>query len=553
MANFFGVVSTGITELLTDRIYDVGFSTVAKAAPPQWQTEKLAGGDLIEALEHPGGPSGPVTEETPSAITTADCPGIVKYSIGDDFYDTVVIIARSIDAGKVITTQNFTVEIYNAYRSIARSFISFTNNAGAGVSITDLPALPATINAQDNLLLTLEVTTVGPPFIDGDLDYEFDTITISIPLTGQRTNLFVFRPEGDIEEVLEFETDVRAKKGGSEQRASLRLAPRQVFQMLFRQDGFDRQALQALMVDAQARIFGLPMWHEPAKLASPITATDVTITVDSTAYADYRNDSLAMKSGFANSFPTGVFVMPVRLAFATGAPRGGKYPLNLQDTKITFKTLDNDVDLADTSAFPTFNSKVLLDEANMIEGAVLSESLLRPISTIDSMAGLFEIFTEVDITRRTSSKTFFSRTRQRLWEVRQLLHALRGRQVSFYLPTFFDEFIVTANVTSGSSALNFENIGYTDFIQSRQPYDVIRLVKTDGTKVIRNVLSSSELSETEEQITVDAAWGVNATIAEIERVDFIEKVRFDSDNIRITHRNSRGDAVIRGPVVSVLD
>lgn len=133
------------------------------------------------------------------------------------------------------------------------------------------------------------------------------------------------------------------------------------------------------------------------------------------------------------------------------------------------------------------------------------------------------------------------------------MHALKGSATSFYIPTFFDEFEVTQDVTSGSSTLTFRNIGYADYIQDRQPLDVVRLVLTNGTEVIRGVTSSSVIDTEEEQIVVDSSWGVNASVDEIDHVDFVLKVRMTGDEVEIIHTDSLGQAQVYMPLITVFE
>ena len=101
--------------------------------------------------------------------------------------------------------------------------------------------------------------------------------------------------------------------------------------------------------------------------------------------------------------------------------------------------------------------------------------------------------------------------------------------------------------------MTFQNFGYNRFVQDRNPRQIIRLVLKDGTTAIRTVLSSLEVSLTEEEITVDSNWGVDADLDEIERVDYLTKVRMDSDTVRIQHKDTRGTAEITIPVKAVLE
>jgi len=571
MAEFDGVLGKG----MTDQAGSAGARLIEfpqPNPPPQWQAETL-NFDKMQALaeDYQDGPF----QHIQAVALVSTRAGLVTLGAGDEtWFENVFAFPRRIDAGLVLVTQVFQLDLYNAYRLVPRVFTSFVNNVGGGIVITNLPALPFTLQEQRSLALTLNVLADGPPRIAGTLDFAFDDGTVMIVLTGDRAILLIVEPVVPVVEILEFLTDVVLKRDGKEQRISLRANPRQSFDLVYEIEGFDRGFLETRLFGGQDRSFGIPVWHEPSLLTIAIQIGNTVATVDSTAFADFRVDDLAIAfvdtdnfevldvqsltattitftSAFTRAFPVGTRVMPIRNVRLSPTTRGEKFPRKLQRTRLLAEVLDNPVGLASTAAFPSFSGKVLLDDGNRIESS-LGESFERRIQEVDSETGLFETTSYETASRRGSIKTFFTRTRQRLWEVRQLLHALRGRAVSFYLPTFFDEFVLTQPITSGSATLVFRNVGFADFVGVKLPRNALRVVLRDGTKIARTILTATEIDSLTEQVTVDAAWGVNAAIADVDYVDFVEKVRIDSDEVRITHLNSPGQATIELPIKAVL-
>lgn len=80
----------------------------------------------------------------------------------------------------------------------------------------------------------------------------------------------------------------------------------------------------------------------------------------------------------------------------------------------------------------------------------------------------------------------------------------------------------------------------------------IRLTFTDGSVLLREILSSVIVDADTERLTVDSAWPSTKLPSEISRVEFVELVRLDSDQIQITHErpDSARSAI---PVVSLID
>jgi hypothetical protein len=569
MADFTGAID-GDNFGLTDQTGSGGRILIPglnPGVPPQWTAEQVGlTSDLI---------AGGVTLEQGSPQIPNNYTGVLHPYPGDDFFEKMIVVPRSIQAGLVLAVEIFNIDVYNSYRNVKRTFSSFTDNTDSGVQVTNLPGLPVDINRQDGIVLDLEISPIGPAFINGTLDFTFDVGSASILVTGQRSILFPFEPVVPLVETLISKTDIRRKRTGTEQRAALREVPRQRFNLIFELDGFDRQFFDAIIFDKQHVVLGIPVWYEPARLESAIAVDDTVITVDSTAYSDYRADSLAIvwngaddfealeissftattitfKTPFTKTFAVGARVMPIRVAFLNQAIRGTKLRKTIQRNQIQVTVLDNDVDLSDTSAFSTFNSKVFVDEPNMVEGGNLSESYERRMTIIDNQTGVFDVFSEQTITPRGHVKQFFCGNRQRLWEVRQLLHALKGRAISFYTPSFFDEMTVLNSIAPAGTVLTIRNIGYNRLIQDRLPKKDLRIVLKDGTEsAVLTVQSSTEVSSTTEQITVSPAFGITADPDDIERVEYIEKVRMDSDEVKIKHTNGIGQAVVTVPVVGV--
>jgi hypothetical protein len=518
------------------------------------------------------------------AETSVGFLGSVAFSStpGRDFYEKFHVLPRRIDLGNILSTTTTQVEIFSAFRRDTKNWVAFDNNAGDGVSILSMPTLPQAYAPMTGRLFSLQVTLNGPAVVDTTLDYTFnDTGLIPVPITFKRVILLFFPPEQPYEEILEWLTDVLPSVDGTEQRVSVRKNPRQLFSWeLYVDDGFDRSLLENALFDWQSRSFGLPQWHEATPLNAAVTAgVTTTLTVVSTADADYRDgellllyespikyDVLNLVSHTATTLvlqnpPTNsytpladlVLAAPLRLGVIVSDPTGARYYSGHDRFRARFRVKDNDANIGDASAYPTFNSKILLDDFNFADGT-MPESLRMEVYIQDGGAGVTTETTRWDRHRRGSQKRFAVGTKADLWKVRKLLHFLRGRQLSFYLPTFSSDLQPLATMTSGASTLAIRNVGYTNFVRSRQPKNVIRVVPATGlgSPFLRTVASSTISDATQENITITTTWPSTLTTAQIQRIEFVEKVRMDSDAIRISHR--RGNArYIDVPVRAVLE
>lgn len=495
---------------------------------------------------------------------------------GIDWFEDFHVIPRSFILGNVLSTQQIPVEVYSAFRNAPHSWNAWVNNAGAGITLLSAPSLPYVFAPQSGKQMQLQVSTSGAPKVDTTLDWVFDFATIYTDIQLNRVVLFGMPPELPYTEFLEFLTEVMEHKDGSEQRHALRKNPRQFFQWEVALDeGPERSRVENQLFDWQTRVFGIPVWHELTRLTSSATAGGTTVTVQSTDFADYRVGSLVLvyesatkfdvltvlaftsttvtsTSPLLNTYVAGAIVAPLRTGVLDNPPAEQRFRVNHSRLQVVFRVLDNDSNLASTAAWPTFNSKVFLSDINVVRDTI-AVSLQQEVIVLDNKTGSTYRDTPWAHNRRGSSKTFIANSRQGLWNIRQLMHSLRGRQVSFYLPTFAKDLELASSIVNGANTLSVTDVGYTQFVRQRQPRNVIRVVPNNGVSPITKTVTSSADAGATETLTVDSNWAVGLTAAQVDRVEFVEKVRLDSDRVRFDYNLGDRITKVSSPVKVVLE
>lgn len=478
------------------------------------------------------------------------------------------------ELGNILTTLTRDLEIYNAFREESKQITDFTNNADVGVSLIGFPSLPVTLAINSGLQFQVQISTSGPPELDGTLDFTTDVGLLVIPITGSRVVMFPWEPESPIKEVLQFKTDILQGVNGAEQRVSVRKHPRQLIQMkVLLEEGHQRRKLQALLSTWQPRVFGLPIWFEARRLSSAAQTGDTTIQVD-TMYGDFRvgslaivrqdedtfdaleiasieYDSLTFSSPLTHDYETSALVMPLRVAITSSQLGRALYAVNLAEHDLRFTTIDNESDIASVAAFNTHNSKVMLDDYNLMAGSTIDDSLMRQIERVDNEVGSPTQFSDWDDSMPMTSKGFIANTPRAVWEARQLVHALRGSQVSFYLPTFYRDLVVKQTLTNGSALMDIENIGYTDYMNGREPNKSVWIELVDGTILTRQITDADVVDDDTERLTVDTVWPYNIAPEDISRVSFLRLVRIADDQVEFDH-DYAGDAKVRMAVIGVV-
>lgn len=499
---------------------------------------------------------------------------------GQEWFENFHVIPRELLLGNLLGETVVDVEVYSAFRDDVHSWDDWIPPT-SGITLEDAPALPTPVQPQDGYQVKVRISSDAPPLVQDEIDYVFDIYTTPQPIEFQLVQLISVPPEMPYLERLQFNTDVLGHVDGTEQRISVRKNPRQLFEWSFvMDDGDERNIMDNLLFDWQSRTFGIPIWQEMTFTTQEIIAGETTIQVGTTDDADYRTDpavgnlalvygnqlktdvvavtsltstTLTFSNSVLNNYPVGTRVMPLRVGVITGRPTGSRYPVGANTLKLNLRVTDNDSNLADSSSWPMFEGKVLLDDPNVIAGT-MSESFDQNVTVFDNGTGRTFQSATWRSNKRTTRKTFFANGRSAVWTVRQLIYALRGQQISFWLPTFVSDLRATQDLVSAQDTLVVSKVGYTEFVQTRQPRDVIRVEFNDGTSpVVVRVLSSSVINTTEEELVLDIPWASDKAVSTIARISYVEKVRFANDIARFEH--NVGDLIVKitAPVVTVFD
>ena len=486
------------------------------------------------------------------------------------WHENAQLIPRLIqEMGNLVSEQVINCELYNADRHDLITVTSITNNLGYGIDVGGVPATPFNIDSQDGLEFTLTVKSIGDLTIDADYTLHLSTgETYTIYITGSRVVLFPIRPEAPFREHLIFDTKIIEHVDSTEQRIANRQYPRGMFEATYKDA---TQKIEMLLFDRQAKIVAVPAWHEPAYLSSAAAVDDVTVNVNTTDYGNFfvggyavvlqdefyfdalrivsmTSTTITFESGMSYNYAANVQVMPLLTCYLEASSASLKYAVNQQYFNLRIHVEPEVNDIADDSAWSVYNSEPFMDGPNLISGGQLAEALRTKVFIIDNFSGLRTPITVWEHNKRYSKKGWKTNSRQELWELRQLLHFLKGRQVGFYIPTFWKDLTVTQNMAVGTFALTIDNIGYTVNARQRWPKQVIRVIFTDDTILTRTIQNSAILSVDEEQLTLDTAWPDDFVPADIERIEFLERVRLEVDDIVITHYNALGQAECIVPI-----
>lgn len=476
-----------------------------------------------------------------------------------DFFNHIHIQYHHLDLGNIVSTQQISFYVFNAYFE-DRLLNGVTAVGGDGLVLTEPAATPLTFAPFQQYTYQLSVSTDGPPTVNATYTFDFDIADYTLKVTGARLVLFYFEPDGEVVEQLQWMTDVLESYDGTEQRISLRGAPRQRIEFdVLTEEGTHDTKLRSLLFDWMSRVYGLPIWWEMRRLSTDHAAGAGTLNV-STEYGDFRvgglvmiyqdedtyevigiedldSTSITLQSQLVNSYTRKAVVMPVRTAYMSAQASRSKTPTNVARTSVAFTTINN-TNLADTSGSTTYSGKILLDDANYIDGSA-NEAWEKVVTVIDAGTGLQFQISGTDRARMRQTKRWITRNSlQEVWRIRRLLHHFDGNRVSFYIPSFRNDLELVQTIAADTATIRVAHCNFTSLYKARKPFSDVRIVLKNGTVYVRAIIDSNVDGDSE-VLTLNATLqGTPIFVEDVERIEFVSLVRIANDRAKLTHRRA---------------
>lgn len=365
------------------------------------------------------------------------------------------------------------------------------------------------------------------------------------------TDLWSYRPEVGCRETLEWNTDGFGGLTG-EQRIALRSAPRQMFDYTTRLlDGPQFSRAKVFARRNGALPVYVPVWSEQAFLGA-VGSSDTVLTFDTT-WGDWREGSflvvwqddvtyavceidtvtgtdITLTAIVGTTFTQGV-VCPVRTAILTNGMAIERQAV-FSNVSAQFLVTDN-IDLAEdyVTAYPQYQSMDVMTDAPRLVSDV-NESIIRAAEYIDNGFGPVVIETTKDYADFGQTVSFHDERGPVLWQRRLWLHALRGKQKTFWLPTFNQDLVLQASFLSGATAITVKSISPASGFYLNK-HVMIRL--NNGNRYFREITNAASAGGGNDTLTISSSLGVAVAPSDISMFCFISLVRLDSDRVEIDH------------------
>lgn len=358
-------------------------------------------------------------------------------------------------------------------------------------------------------------------------------------------------------ESFEWLTSILASPTGAEQRRALRIFPRKELEFSVTAGGSEAAALDRAVTVYGATALYLPLWHEAFWLETSAANDATTIrcqdadsfgagtilfigsTERSSHYelvevASVTGDVITLSVPLENAWPAFSKVHPVRKARLADQPSVTRITDSALTLTVNFKIIERNDD-ADNITLETYSGfPVYAVEPN--EGQANNFQYERKLEEFDNQTGFALIGDTAGRAFRKQTFSWSVNGRNAYAQLKALLYRLRGKQKALWLPSFNQDFEVTANVATGQQILTVRDIGFTESGGAGVEAKHICIFMTDGSRLYRQIVSSSQSSNNTEILFLNQAFASAISKDAILRVSFMRLSRLDQDRIEISHK-----------------
>lgn len=484
--------------------------------------------------------------------------GHVARSYSNEWYHRIHVIPRVLNLGNLSSSQVQQAFVWNAW--LVPQTLEEITGTEPGISVTGPDDFPMVFQALQISTWDIGVDRDGPSTIDLTLTWSFAGIDDGLlPVSGQRIVAWPLTPDWKtpVRERLAFFTDVLPSSADVEQRRAMRLAPRRVFQANLIAQGRERVFADLLLHSGGAKVWALPIWPDIQLLSTPVAAEAMSIDCLTTG-RDFRPGGLLLlrgESAFTTEVAEIATVGPTSLTLARPTQRAWParsrlYPVrtarllaqpSLRRATDTASRIDVEFQTEEPctwtpAVLPTYRGfPVFADRPE--ESEDLTFAFDRALQMLDPVAGPAFVLDTADV----------AITRQmHRWKVagidahsalRAMLYALDGRRVAMWIPTHAWDLTIVATVGSVATAIQVENVQYARYGVGQRGRRDIRIELRSGTVFHRRITGAIEISDSVEQLAINAALGQVVQPQDVWRVSFMALARSDSDEFEIQHLN----------------
>lgn len=470
----------------------------------------------------------------------------------DDFYDRFHVTPSVVNLGNLVGTQVRDLLIWNAFRR-PRTLQTLDMVDGEGIEVSGQPAPPLVFMPLQERAYTLTIGTDGPPSIDAAMVFSMDEgLVFSVRITGSRVTPWLWRPDWTygVGESLEWLTDVIESENGTEQTVQLRLGPRRTIDFTAAAVGNERQAMETALAGWSGRVWSVPIWQDGAEILAPVPiGTDVVSVptqgrdfypgglatlVGSTWRESEVVEVLAVNPGqvqlrraTGRAWPLGTVLYPARTARLIDGAEADRFTGQVSSAKLKFDVVGAS-DWPELADLPTYRGlPVLEDRPEWSKAPTLAFD--RKMAVLDNQVGARTFTDRADIPMLRQAHRWSPVGRAQLARIRSLLYLLRGKARAVWVPSWAEDFTLTADSPATNYAMEVQWQGYTQYINRARGRRDVRISSPAGVQYAR-ITGAVEVDANTERLTVDAPMAHTWRAGEAE-VQYLTLWRLDTDRL----------------------
>lgn len=377
--------------------------------------------------------------------------------------------------------------------------------------------------------------------------------------------LWHFPAAQEITEVLEWRTDVLTSRAG-EQRIALRPRPREIVTFRHRLDALGTARAAELARAGFAGDWHVPLWHMALPPVADLVQGATEILLNK-GLSDFRSGELAAISvdGREAAAVLIASAQPDRLILAeplvlqltspaVDAPRITVAPIRAGvltsaievarrrqgDGTVTTSFLLRDAPDITAPVLPTYLGRPIQTDPSLVRRPITA-SLRRVVEYVDNGFGPVVAEPVRDIFERGETITLKAQGPAARHALRRWLWSLRGRQVSFWLPTWGRELQLRAAMTSGSTLMRVAPV-------ASLPAYVGRAILLEMPSALRfRTITAAIAEDADHRLTLSSNLGEPVPL--MTKAHFLTAMRADADRVEIQHGAVASDVTL--PVIEI--
>lgn len=352
-------------------------------------------------------------------------------------------------------------------------------------------------------------------------------------------------------ETLLFNTEILESHNRTEQRIARHGGiPRSQFRTTVLLAGDEEVAAFDAVTDAWLkRTWPVPLWPQAVRHRVNLTPGADRIELD-TRYADFRDDSygliwqpgqteiiriasrtnasLVLRTDLANSFAGDKWIVPLRRGYVLDVAAKQRLIGGAALVEMTWMVVDNAAVTGHVAAL-VYDGLEVLASPSCLDGDNLRETHDPDVALLDAGTGPFVVVSNSDENLIRQRHVWQCVTPAQCWSLRQFLHAVRGRQGAFLVPTFRSDLTLTRPVAAADTSLYVRNGGFTRNMSSGSLRRYVAFQPPLAEIIVRKVTGLSVVSAGEERIDLDTAPGRAFSAGTM--LSWVDKCRLADDTV----------------------